>query len=97
MSSYHSLTFPMIKILEIAAVRKHGRAEELAECEELIAKLREAIAKLPDSQRRTLLLQAEGKSHKEIAQRLKASVTNVNNWAARGRAKLRVLMPEDEV
>jgi RNA polymerase sigma factor (sigma-70 family) len=79
------------KILEIAAVREHGRAEQLAERKELVAKLREAIAKLPESQRRALLLQAKGKSHKEIAQELKVSVTDVNNWLARGRAKLRVL------
>ena len=85
------------KILEIAAVREHGRAEQLAERKELIAKLREAIAKLPESQRRALLLQVEGKSHKEIAQVLGASVTDVNNWLARGRAKLRVLILEDEV
>jgi RNA polymerase sigma factor (sigma-70 family) len=74
------------KILEIAAVREHERAEQLAE-----------RAELPESQRRVLLLQAEGKSYKEIAQELKVSEVDVNNWLARGRAKLRVLMPEDEV
>ena len=85
------------KILEIAAVREHGRTEQLAERAELIAKLREAIAKLPDSQRQALLLQAEGMSHKGIAQELKASVTDVNNWLARGRAKLKTLMHKAEV
>ena len=59
-------------------------------------KLFEAIAKLPDSQRQALFLRAEGKSYEEIAQELKASVTDVNNWLARGRAKLRVLMHEAE-
>jgi RNA polymerase sigma-70 factor (ECF subfamily) len=79
------------KILEIAAVREHGSTEQLAVREAQKAQLFEAIAKLSNSQRRVLLLQAEGKSYKEIAQELKVSVTDVNNWLARGRAKLRVL------
>ena len=85
------------KILEIAAVREHGSTEQLAVREAQKAQLFEAIAKLSNSQRRVLLLQAEGKSYKEIAQELKVSEVDVNNWLARGRAKLRVLMPEDEV
>ena len=83
--------------LEGAAVLAHRLAEATAVREAQKAQLFEAIAKLSNSQRRVLLLQAEGKSYKEIAQELKVSEVDVNNWLARGRAKLRVLMPEDEV
>lgn len=81
---------------EDAAVLKHQDTEQRAEREELRAELHEAIAKLPDSQQRAQLLRLEGKSYEDIAQELKASVTDVNNWLARGRAKLRVMMLEAE-
>ena len=83
--------------LEGAAVLAHRLAEQLAVHEAQKAQLFEAIAKLPNSQRRVLLLQAEGKSYKEIAQELKVSEVDVNNWLARGRAKVKMLMLEDEL
>ena len=64
---------------DVAARLAHRRDEQRQELDDLRDKLARAIDRLPDSERRPLLLQMNSMSHKEIAQELGLSGAVVNN------------------
>ena len=80
--------------LEDAAVIEHRNAEQQSKNNDLKVSLSMAIAELPDSERLPLLLQMDGMSHKEIAQKLDITEGAVNNRLARARRKVKILTPK---
>jgi RNA polymerase sigma-70 factor (ECF subfamily) len=81
---------------DVAAVLAHRHDEQQQELVDLQEMLAIAIGQLPDSERKPLLLQMSGMSHKEIAQALGIGNVAVNNRLARARNKLRSLVPENK-
>ena len=82
----------MDKALEEAAIIAHQIAEQKSVNSDWKVSLPMAIAELPNSERLPLLLQMNGMSHKEIAQKLNITEGAVNNRLARARRKVKVLI-----
>ena len=80
------------EVYDVAAVLVHRRDEQRRELDDLRDRLARAIDELPDSERRPLLLQMSGMSHKEIAETLGLGGAVVNNRLARARKKLKSLV-----
>ena len=83
-------------VLEVASVIEHRRGKQREEYRGFEEGLFRAIAKLPESERETLLLQIDGMSHKKIAQVLDITEAAVNGRLARARKKVEVHLLEND-
>jgi len=78
-------------------VDQRPNPETAAQQTQRLGRLRKALAQLPDSWRRALLLfHLEGLSYLEIARELSVPVGTVGTWIVRGRAQLLAAANEDD-